>query len=93
MWVRDQLGKAAERVQTNLKVRDDALSQAFEFAAGPIVMGLIGWLVDLAAGTGPLFLVIFAVVGVLGSFVSFYYRYQAESARLDEGKPWTRRTH
>jgi F0F1-type ATP synthase assembly protein I len=91
--VRDQLGKAAERVQTNLKVRDDALSQAFEFAAGPIVMGLIGWLVDLAAGTGPLFLVIFAVVGVLGSFVSFYYRYQAESARLDEGKPWTRRTH
>ena len=90
--MKDQLGKAAGKVHSNLKVRDDGLSQAFEFAAGPVVMGLIGWLVDLAAGTGPFFLIVFAVFGVIGSFVSFYYRYQAQTARLDEGKPWTRRT-
>ena len=90
--VRDQLDKAAKSVHSSAKVRDDGLSQAFEFAAGPVVMGLIGWLIDLATGTAPLFLVIFAVFGVLGSFVSFYYRYQAATARLDEGKPWTRRT-
>jgi F0F1-type ATP synthase assembly protein I len=80
-------------VRSSAKVRDDALSQAFEFAAGPVVMGAIGWLIDLAAGTAPLFLIVLAVLGVLGSFVSFYYRYQAQTARLDEGKPWTRRTH
>jgi F0F1-type ATP synthase assembly protein I len=91
--VRDQLDKAARSVRSSAKVRDDALSQAFEFAAGPVVMGLIGWLIDLAVGTAPWFLVIFAVFGVVGSFVAFYYRYQAQSARLDEGKPWTRRTH
>jgi len=91
--VRHQLEKAAKSVRSGARVQDDALSRAFEFAAGPVVMGVIGWLIDLAAGTGPLFLVIFAVFGVVGSFVSFYYRYQAETARLDEGKPWTRRTH
>ena len=80
-------------MHASAKVRDDGLSQAFEFAAGPVAMGAIGWLVDMAAGTGPLFLIVFAVFGVIGSFVSFYYRYQAQSARLDEGKPWTRRTH
>jgi F0F1-type ATP synthase assembly protein I len=90
--VRHQLEKAANSVRSSAKVRDDGLSQAFEFAAGPVVMGGIGWLVDLATGTSPLFLVVFAVFGVIGSFVSFYYRYQAETARLDEGKPWTRRT-
>ena len=91
--VRDQLEKAAKSVRSSAKVRDDGLSQAFEFAAGPVVMGGIGWLVDLATGMGPLFLIVFAVFGVIGSFVSFYYRYQADTARLDEGKPWTRRTH
>ena len=90
--MRHQLEQAAKKVQSSAKVRDDGLSQAFEFAAGPVVMGLIGWLIDLAAGTGPFFLIVFAVFGVVGSFVSFYYRYQAETARLDEGKPWTRRT-
>ena len=84
--------QAAKKVHASAKVRDDGLSQAFEFAAGPVVMGAIGWLIDLAAGTGPLFLIVFAVFGVIGSFVSFYYRYQAQTARLDEGKPWTRRT-
>jgi F0F1-type ATP synthase assembly protein I len=91
--VRNQLEQAARTVRTSAKVRDDGLSQAFEFAAGPVAMGAIGWLVDLAAGTAPLFLIVFAVFGVIGSFVSFYYRYQAQTARLDEGKPWTRRTH
>ena len=55
--------------------------------------GRLGWLIDLAAGTGPVFLIVFGVFGVVGSFVSFYYWYQAQTARLEEGKPWTRRTH
>ena len=80
------------RAATNARVSDDGFSQAFEFAAGPILFGLIGWLIDNAAGTGPLFLVIFAVFGMLATCASFFYRYQAETARQDEGKPWTRRT-
>ncbi len=76
-----------------MRVSDDGLSKAIEFAAGPVVLGIIGWLIDRSAGTEPLFLVVLALFGAIGSFVTFYYRYQAQTARQDEGKPWTRRTH
>ena len=89
VWVRDRAKAAAQSVRVN----DDGLSQAFEFAAGPVVLGVIGWLIDRSSGTSPLFLIVFAVFGVIASFVSFYYRYQAQIAANDEGKPWTRRTH
>jgi len=82
------MNRAAKRA----RVSDDALSQAFEFAAGPVIFGLIGWLIDQKAGTGNLFLVIFAIFGLIGTFATFVYRYHAETARQDEGKPWTRRT-
>ncbi len=84
--------RASDTQTPNLRVRDDGLSKAFEFAAGPVVMGGIGWLVDQAVGTRFLFLVIFAVFGVIGTCVSFFYQYEEDTARLDEGKPWTRRT-
>lgn len=74
-----------------MRMGDDGLSRAFEFAAGPVVLGVIGWLIDRATGTAPLFLVIFAVFGLVATSLSFFYRYQAESARQDAGKPWTRR--
>ena len=89
VWVRDRVNEAAQSV----RVGDDGLSQAIEFAAGPVVMGFIGWLIDRSAGTAPFFLVVLALFGVIASFVSFYYRYRAQTARQDEGKPWTRRTH
>ena len=87
--MRDRAKAAAQSV----RVSDDGLSQAIEFAAGPVVMGFIGWLIDRSAGTAPVFLVALALFGVIASFVSFFYRYKEQTARQDEGKPWTRRTH
>lgn len=81
------------RAPAAVRVSDDGLSQAISFAAGPILFGLVGWLIDRANDTGYLFLVIFAIFGLIGTCASFYYRYQAQIARQDEGKPWTRRTH
>lgn len=69
----------------------DGFTQAVEFASGPVLLGLLGWFLDSRLGTAPLFLVGLACFGVVGAFVTFYFRYQAISAREDEGKPWTRR--
>lgn len=91
--VRDELGKAARSGRSVARETDDGLQQAIEFAAVPVLLGVIGWLVDRALGTEPLLLIALACFGVVGSFASFYYRYRDETARLDEGKPWTRRTH
>lgn len=68
----------------------DGFTQAVEFCAGPLLFGFLGWLLDRAVGTEPLFLIAFAAFGVVGAFATFYVRYQAECARNDEGKPWAR---
>lgn len=70
---------------------NDGLSQAVGFAAGPLSFGLVGWLIDGLLGTAPVFLVLLACLGVIGSFVTFYFRYHAEVEQAEEGKPWTRR--
>ena len=38
-----------------------------------------------------MFTALLATLGVIGSFASAYYRYEARMAEHDEGKPWTRR--
>lgn len=70
---------------------EDALSHGIALVAGPVVFGLLGAWVDHLAGTGWIFAAAFAVIGVVGSVASLYYRYEERMAKLDEGKPWTRR--
>lgn len=70
---------------------DDGLSQALSLVVGPVLFGLIGFLLDRALGTGPLLAVVLSAFGFLGAVVALYFRYQAAVARDDEGKPWNRR--
>jgi F0F1-type ATP synthase assembly protein I len=69
----------------------DGLSQAFELVGPPVLLGLLGALLDGQLGTGPGFLIGLAVFGVVGSFAKSYYEFAARAARHDEGKPWARR--
>ena len=69
---------------------DDALSHGMAMVAVPAVFGTLGWFLDSRIGTGPLFLLLFALFGVAASFASAYYRYSARIARESEGKPWAR---
>ena len=70
---------------------NDGLTQALTFVAGPLVLGLIGYAVDLWAGTRPVLMLVFGSFGVVATFVTAYYEYQAKVTRENEGKPWTRR--
>jgi F0F1-type ATP synthase assembly protein I len=70
---------------------DDGLGQALSLVVGPVLFGLVGWLIDRALGTGPLFVLALGLFGFLGAVVALYYRYQAAMARDEEGKPWNRR--
>jgi F0F1-type ATP synthase assembly protein I len=69
----------------------DALSHGLAMVTAPVVFGLLGALLDEQTHTGPLFLLVFAMFGVAGSFASAYYRYTQRVADHDVGKPWTRR--
>jgi hypothetical protein len=69
---------------------NDALSHGMAMVAVPVAFGFVGALVDSWAGTGWVFVVLFAAFGVACSFGSAYYRYEQRIAQHDEGKPWTR---
>jgi F0F1-type ATP synthase assembly protein I len=87
------------RLRDRLKVRyrkapsadNDALAHAMAMVAVPAIFGFLGSLLDRTIGTSPVFLIALAALGVVGSFASAFYRYEARIAEQDVGKPWARR--
>ena len=69
----------------------DALARAVEYVGVTVIFVLGGLWLDSKAGTRPLFTVVLGLVAIVGLSISAYYRYQADIAREEEGKPWTRK--
>ena len=69
----------------------EALAQAFEFAAVPVLFAAFGWWLDDRLGTQPIFLVALAALGFVGVCLRTIDHYKAKVERDEEGKPWTRR--
>jgi F0F1-type ATP synthase assembly protein I len=70
---------------------DDGLSQALSLVVGPVLFAFLGWLLDRALGTGPLFLIAFGIFGFLAAVTALYFRYNAAIQRDEADKPWNRR--
>lgn len=71
---------------------DDGLSQALSLVAGPVLFAFLGYLLDQALGTGPVFVLVFGILAFLGAVIALYFRYQAAMSRQEADKPWNRRT-
>ena len=56
---------------------DDGLSKAFELALTPAVLGVGGWWLDGRLEVTPLFTLVFCLLGVVGTSLSLWYRYDA----------------
>lgn len=69
----------------------EALAQAFEFAAVPVLFAAFGLWLDGRIGTGRALTVVLLVLGLVGVCVRTVYRYKAKVQLDEEGKPWTRR--
>ena len=63
---------------------------SFELALAPVLMALIGLWLDRTFDTLPLFTIVCAAVGVLGSTVKVMYVYKAQMAEEAAGAPWNR---
>ena len=63
---------------------------SFELALAPVLMALIGLWLDRTFDTLPLFTIVLAAVGVLGSTVKVMYVYKAQMAEEAAGAPWNR---
>jgi len=71
---------------------DDGISQALSLVAGPMLFGFLGYLLDQALGTEPVFALVFGLLAFVGAVLALYFRYQAAMAREEADKPWNRRT-
>lgn len=61
---------------------------SFELVVTVIIFVLIGRIIDSKFDSTPLFTIALGLVGVIGSFLSAYYRYLLTSKSLDENKAW-----
>lgn len=68
----------------------NALAQAVEFVATPVIFFLAGLCLDHRVGTPHVFALTFFVLALVGVSVSAYYRYKAAMDAEEEGKPWKR---
>jgi F0F1-type ATP synthase assembly protein I len=62
---------------------NEGLGQGVESA---LVIGLffgIGWLIDRAAGTTPLFMILLVLLAAVGLFAKFWYGYDARMRQLE----------
>jgi positive regulator of sigma E activity len=89
--VTDRERRLAMRKRELPTAENDAFAHAGAMVLFPVLLGLLGVVIDRALGTQWVFTALLATLGVIGSFASAYYRYQARMAQHDEGKPWTRR--
>lgn len=69
----------------------EAMAQAFEFAAIPVLFAAFGWWLDDRLGTSPFLIVGLAAFGFVGACLRTVYFYLAKMQKEEEGKPWTRR--
>jgi F0F1-type ATP synthase assembly protein I len=91
-----RLGPAKDDVEQNDKRGlyngfGDGLAQAFEFAVTPAIFGVIGYFIDRAIGTVPLFTIILSLLCVVGIFLKTWYVYDAAMKAHEEESPWASR--
>jgi F0F1-type ATP synthase assembly protein I len=61
---------------------------SFELVLGPVLMGLIGLLLDRWLDTTPLFIILLAVLGFAGAAVNLYYGYRNQMNEHEANAPW-----
>jgi len=68
--------------QTRVKT-DDSLGMAIEIAVIVALFGAAGYGLDRLLGTLPVFLIVGVVLGAVGLFAKYKYRYDATMDRLE----------
>lgn len=70
----------------------DGMSRAFELVATPALFALVGLGIDRLVGSSPVFVLAFGLFGVVGTFVRFWYGYDAEMRSHEASSRWAPRT-
>jgi F0F1-type ATP synthase assembly protein I len=69
----------------------DGLAMAFELAMVPFIFGFGGYALDRWLGTWPWFMILFALLAIVGLFVRSWYEYEQRMQALEANAPWAAR--
>jgi hypothetical protein len=69
----------------------DGLARAFEYAVTPAIFGVLGYFLDRAIGTFPVFTIGLALLCVVGMFLRTWYEYDATMREHEARSPWAPR--
>ena len=61
-----------------------------ELVLSAVLFGLVGLWIDNKAGTTPLFVLVFTLLGFAGAAISVYYRYRHDIAQLEAARDQAR---
>jgi len=68
------------------------LARAFELVVTPSLFGLIGYGIDRALGTLPIFTIFLTVFCIIGMSVKMYYGYVVAMEAHEAAGPWSRKS-
>ena len=68
----------------------ESTARAFELAVTPAIFGFLGYLLDRAVGTSPVFLIVFVLLCVIGMGIRMYYGYVRAMDAHEAKTPWAR---
>ncbi len=63
-------------------------SGSFELAFAPVILGLLGLWLDHSVDTTPLFVILFSLVGFVGTGIKLYYAYRYEMSQIEADVAW-----
>jgi F0F1-type ATP synthase assembly protein I len=63
---------------------------SYELVLSPVLLGLLGYLLDRWLGTLPALTIAFATVAFLGACVKLYYGYKRDMDEHERGRPWAK---
>jgi len=64
---------------------------SYELVLSPVLLALMGFGIDRLLGIGPVFVTIFAIVGLAGASIKIYYGYKSEMEMHESEAPWKTR--
>lgn len=62
---------------------------SFELALAPMILALLGLWLDRSIGTVPVFTLVFAFLGIIGTTAKIFYTYKASMGALSERSVWS----
>lgn len=65
---------------------------SFELVFSPLLLGLLGFVLDRWLGTLPIITIVFSVAGLLGACVKLYCGYKTEMDQHEATAPWAKRS-